>query len=125
MKKGSNDDLLESLSGGDDGEEDNSSPLDDQPDDSGEATRTDSDTSSDIPYLLRRNRVKEGRETVGFGLQKETRDLESEVLQDVKTDLDVEKLATTDLREAAYLAGLQNPERVKQILLEWGYEHRR
>lgn len=125
MKKGSNDDLLESLSGGDDGEEDNSQPLDDQPDDAGETSRTHTETSSDIPYLLRRNRVKEGRETVGFGLQKETRELESEVLQDVKSDLDVEKLATTDLREAAYLAGLQNPERVKKILLEWGYEHRR
>jgi hypothetical protein len=42
----------------------------------------------------------------------------------VKADLDIETLPATDLREAAYLAGLQDKERLKQILLEWGYQFR-
>jgi len=61
---------------------------------------------------------------VGFGLQRATRDLEDEVLREMQSELDIENLPATDLREAAYLAGLQEPERIREILLEWGYEHR-
>ncbi|WP_152024120.1 hypothetical protein [Natronomonas moolapensis] len=68
--------------------------------------------------------MKDQRKTVGFGLQKETRDLEDEILTEVKADLDIETLPATDLREVAYLAGLQDKERLKQILLEWGYQFR-
>jgi hypothetical protein len=124
MKRGAGDDLLDSVDDGD--TDDGDREYDDLLDDLDEADEVPDVATDDeeIPYLLRRNRVKEGRETVGFGLQKETRDLENEVLREMKADLDVEKLPATDLREAAYLAGLQNHEQIKEILLEWGYEHR-
>ena len=85
---------------------------------------TTTEEEEEIPYLLRRNQVKDQRKTVGFGLQKETRDLEDDILREVKADLDIETLPATNLREAAYLAGLQDKERLKQILLEWGYQFR-
>jgi hypothetical protein len=130
MKEGAGDDLL---SGGtddvDEADEDDAESVD--PDILSETTRSSKDVlagatdDESIPYLLRRNQVKDHRKTVGFGLQKKTRDLEDDVLREVKADLEIENLPATDLREAAYLAGLQNQERIKQILLEWGYEHRR
>jgi hypothetical protein len=130
MKEGAGDDLL---SGGtddvDEADEDDAESVD--PDILSETTRSLRDVlagatdDESIPYLLRRNQVKDHRKTVGFGLQKKTRDLEDDVLREVKADLEIENLPATDLREAAYLAGLQNQERIKQILLEWGYEHRR
>jgi len=129
MKPGAGDDLLE---------EDDQAPEPDATDEADDRVAdvdTDSTTddvganasqrADDVPYLLRRTRVKQGRETVGFGLQAETRRLEDEALRDIKAELEVETLHATDLREAAYLAGLQDPEAVKQILLGWGYEHRR
>lgn len=132
MKEGAGDDLLSSLDEETDDEPDradNDTPAPQEDtliDESGrDMDIPTTDTNAEIPYLLRRNRVKEDRETVGFGLQKETRELEDEVLRDVKAELDIERLPATDLREAAYLAGLQNQDRIKQILLEWGYEHRR
>lgn len=126
MKEGAGDDLLAGIGSNDD----------EQSDDQGEQTAStraeptqdpepQRSTSDDIPYLLRRNRVKEERETIGFGLQKGTREREGDVLREVKAELDVEQLPLTDLREAAYLAGLDETERIKQILLDWGYEHRR
>lgn len=130
MKEGAGDDLLSGVSDDvEEADEDDAEavdsdiltetvePLTDVPD----VARND----EEIPYLLRRNQVKDQRKTIGFGLQKETRDLENDVLREVKTELDIETLPVTDLREAAYLAGLQDQERIKQILLEWGYEHRR
>lgn len=132
MKEGAGDDLLSSLEEETDDEPDGAdndtlvSQEDSEPDESGSDTDIQTtNTDAEIPYVLRRNRVKEARETVGFGLQKETRELEDAVLRDVKAELDIERLPATDLREAAYLAGLQSQDRIKQILLEWGYEHRR
>jgi len=134
MKKGSGDDLLSDI---DTNEEDESGAEDESESESEHGLDDDvladidepttqeiPSADDDVPYLLRRNRVKEERETVGFGLQRETRDLENDVLRDLQTELGVENLPATDLREAAYLAGLQNPDRIREILLEWGYEYR-
>jgi hypothetical protein len=130
MKEGAGDDLLSGVA--DDVDEADEDDADADPSDmlteTAEASVDVPDVAGDdeeIPYLLRRNQVKDQRKTIGFGLQKETRDLEDDVLREVKTELDIETLPVTDLREAAYLAGLQDQERIKQILLEWGYEHRR
>lgn len=128
MKQGAGDDLLDnSLDEGedDDAETEHGDVLTDTTESSPDAPDvTTNEEEEEIPYLLRRNQVKDQRKTVGFGLQKETRDLEDEILREVKADLDIETLPATDLREAAYLAGLQDKERLKQILLEWGYQFR-
>lgn len=128
MKQGAGDDLLDNnLDGGedDDAETEHGDVLTDTTESSPDAPDvTTNEEEEEIPYLLRRNQVKDQRKTVGFGLQKETRDLEDDILREVKADLDIETLPATDLREAAYLAGLQDKERLKQILLEWGYQFR-
>ena len=128
MKQGAGDDLLDNnLDKGedDDAETEHGDVLTDTTESSPDALDvTTNEEEEEIPYLLRRNQVKDQRKTVGFGLQKETRDLEDEILREVKADLDIETLPATDLREAAYLAGLQDKERIKRILLEWGYQFR-
>ena len=128
MKQGAGDDLLDNnLDEGedDDAETEHGDVLTDTTESSPDALDvTTTEEEEEIPYLLRRNQVKDQRKTVGFGLQKETRDLEDDILREVKADLDIETLPATDLREAAYLAGLQDKERLKQILLEWGYQFR-
>jgi hypothetical protein len=128
MKQGAGDDLLDNnLDEGedDDAETEHGDVLTDTTESSPDALDvTTNEEEEEIPYLLRRNQVKDQRKTVGFGLQKETRDLEDDILREVKADLDIETLPATDLREAAYLAGLQDKERLKQILLEWGYQFR-
>lgn len=128
MKQGAGDDLLDNnLDEGedDDAETEHGDVLTDTTESSPDALDvTTTEEEEEIPYLLRRNQVKDQRKTVGFGLQKETRDLEDDILREVKADLDIETLPATNLREAAYLAGLQDKERLKQILLEWGYQFR-
>jgi hypothetical protein len=127
MKQGAGDDLLDNnLDEGedDDAETEHGDVLTDTTESSPDALDVTTNEEEEIPYLLRRNQVKDQRKTVGFGLQKETRDLEDDILREVKADLDIETLPATDLREAAYLAGLQDKERLKQILLEWGYQFR-
>jgi len=128
MKQGAGDDLLDNnLDEGedDDAETEHGDVLTDTTESSPDALDvTTNEEEEEIPYLLRRNQVKDQRKTVGFGLQKETRDLEDDILREVKADLDIETLPATDLREAAYLAGLQDKERLKQILLQWGYQFR-
>lgn len=128
MKQGAGDDLLDNnLDEGedDDAETEHGDVLTDTTESSPDALDvTTTEEEEEIPYLLRRNQVKDQRKTVGFGLQKETRDLEDDILREVKADLDIETLPATNLREAAYLAGLQDKERLKQILFEWGYQFR-
>jgi hypothetical protein len=127
MKQGAGDDLLDNNLDereDDDAETEHGDVLTDTTESSPDALDVTTNEEEEIPYLLRRNQVKDQRKTVGFGLQKETRDLEDDILREVKADLDIETLPATDLREAAYLAGLQDKERLKQILLEWGYQFR-
>lgn len=130
MKQGAGDDLLSDV-GDDDPEPDDGDDRVELTASAAEHEPIETDqppqesAADEIPYLLRRNRVKEERKTIGFGLQKETRARENDVLQEMKNELDIETLPATDLREAAYLAGLDDTDRIKEILLNWGYEHRR
>lgn len=78
----------------------------------------------DIPYILERSTVKEGRDQVRqFFLREEIaageRDLRNAVEDELGTD--VKKL---DLREAAYVVAQRHPEEVANVLREWGYEYR-
>jgi len=132
MKSGSGDDLLNELNqdekeaNNDESEELKDSSVNDTLD-----TVTDEDdtveepeTDADVPYLLVRSGVKDRRDVVGIGLQKETRDLENRLLKGLEDEIGVSNLPVMDLREAAYLVGLRHAEETKEILLNWGYEHR-
>lgn len=132
MKSGSGDDLLNELNqdekeaNNDESEELKDSSVNDTLD-----TVTDEDdtieepeTDADVPYLLVRSGVKDRRDVVGIGLQKETRDLENRLLKELEDEIGVSNLPVMDLREAAYLVGLRHAEETKEILLNWGYEHR-
>ena len=132
MKSGSGDDLLNELNqdekeaNNDEPEELKDSSVNDTLD-----TVTDEDdtveepeTDADVPYLLVRSGVKDRRDVVGIGLQKETRDLENRLLKELEDEIGVRNLPVMDLREAAYLVGLRHAEETKEILLNWGYEHR-
>lgn len=133
MKSGSGDDLLNELSQ-DEEETDNDNSefeLEDSSVDNSSETATDEadtvqkpESDPDVPYLLVRNGVKDKRDVVGIGLQNETRDFEDRLLKELEDEIGVSNLPVMDLREAAYLVGLRHAEETKEILLNWGYEHR-
>lgn len=132
MKSGSGDDLLNELNqdekeaNNDESEELKDSSVNDTLDtvNGEDDTVEEPETDADVPYLLVRSGVKDRRDVVGIGLQKETRDLENRLLKELEDEIGVSNLPVMDLREAAYLVGLRHAEETKEILLNWGYEHR-
>lgn len=93
----------------------------------GQVTASTVDTESisasreQYPLKLRRDGVKDEREMVQFFLQNATEREENHAQSDVEDLLD-EDVYLTDFREAAYLAGLRDPEATAEILREWGYD---
>lgn len=88
---------------------------------------SDSDTSAtddpEIPWVLRRSKVKEDRDEVRqFFLRDYVADGERDLRNTVEDRLgkDVRKL---DLREAAYIVAQRHPEEVARELERWGYEY--
>ncbi|WP_436936566.1 hypothetical protein [Halovenus marina] len=84
-----------------------------------------SDTSTgnsktELPWIYQRNSITDGRpKTVQLHLQQQTFEREQESLSNVPIDETVNK---ADLREAAYLVGLQNLDEVGEQLRDWGYD---
>ncbi|GAB7011671.1 hypothetical protein [Halorubrum trueperi] len=78
-------------------------------------------TPSDIPWILRRNSITDGREqTVQLHLQQGT--LETQRTQKIAIENRLgESVRKADLREAALLVGLQRVDDVADVLEEWGY----
>lgn len=95
-------------------------------------TGTQSDTGSggsggsdaatgDIPWVLRRNSITDGREqTVQLHLQGETLNVQRSQKSIIESRLG-ESVRKADLREAALLVGLQHTDDVVDVLEEWGY----
>lgn len=78
-------------------------------------------TSSDIPWLLRRNSITDGRDqTVQLHLQEETMSVQRTQKSIIESRLG-ESVRKADLREAALLVGLQQTDDVVKVLEEWGY----
>lgn len=76
----------------------------------------------DIPWVLRRSRVKDGRpEMIPVYVREETATRESEFMRAVEDAVgkDVYKF---DAREAALLVAMNHPEEVAEQLNDWGYE---
>ncbi|MFW5905683.1 MAG: hypothetical protein ACOCUO_02425 [archaeon] len=78
-------------------------------------------TASDIPWILRRKSITDGREqTVQLHLQESTLDVQRTQKIAVENRLG-ESVRKADLREAALLVGLQHTDAVVDVLEEWGY----
>ncbi|KAA9404809.1 hypothetical protein EGO51_15785 [Haloarcula hispanica] len=91
-----------------------------------ESDSTDSMSTDEIPYVIRRQTVKEDRdnEHVAF-LRDEYAELEDQVRGDVADELGMRSkdVSVTDLREAFVELAAENPDTVASILESWGYEH--
>lgn len=85
-------------------------------------------TTSDIPYVLQRETVKEDRpnEAVAF-LRDEFDELEDDVHGRVAEAMGMRKkdVPLTDVREAFIELASRHPDELGDILLDWGHEHRR
>jgi flagellar biosynthesis/type III secretory pathway M-ring protein FliF/YscJ len=90
-----------------------------------ETPETEMNTTEKYPYVLRRDTVKDERdnEHVAF-LRDEFADLEQDIVSDVADELDmrVKDVSVTDVREAMVQVASENPERMAEVLLDWGYD---
>lgn len=77
----------------------------------------------DLPYIFRRNGVKDDRKMIQYFLRDDTEDLEAEVKRAVEQDLDTD-VYLTDLREALVRVGAEHVDEVADELREWGYRYR-
>lgn len=87
-----------------------------------DANNTSGLNRSDLPYTLRRDKVKDERDSVHqLFVQDDTDTAERDARRDLEDrfDEDVYKL---DAREAIYLAGMRNVDDAEEILREWGYD---
>ncbi|MDB2262401.1 hypothetical protein SAMN06266787_12416 [Halorubrum ezzemoulense] len=89
---------------------------------SSSANNSGRDTArSDIPWILRRNSITDGREqTVQLHLQEDTLNVQRTQKSIIESRLG-ESVRKADLREAALLVGLQHTDDVVDVLEGWGY----
>ncbi|MFC7188256.1 hypothetical protein [Halorubrum yunnanense] len=84
-------------------------------------TGVNNTSGGDIPWILRRNSITDGRDqTVQIHLQEETMTVERKQKSLIEARLG-ESVRKADLREAALLVGLQYTDDVVDVLEEWGY----
>lgn len=80
------------------------------------------DESSTLPWIHRRDGVKDDRDhkTIHYTehtVKRERRELRPNLEKQLGDDVEL-----TDAREAAYLAGMNHVDEVADILREWGYD---
>jgi len=84
--------------------------------------RPSSFSREQLPYVLRREKVKDERPEVHqLFVQRDTHDAAVRAERDLEDRLN-DSLARTDAREAIYLAGMQHLDEAEAILREWGYD---
>jgi hypothetical protein len=94
--------------------------IDEDPETGRESPGRQESQSMTLPWLYERNSITDGRaRTVQLHLQQSTLDQEHDALRDVPINETVQK---ADLREAAYLVGLQHLDAVAAQLEDWGYD---
>lgn len=85
-----------------------------------EMTETPTQRLAEIPMILRRDSVQDGRDRYPLFLQQDTKRDERDALREVEDRFE-DDVSLTDLREALVLVGLQNLDDVEDQLEEWGY----
>lgn len=75
-----------------------------------------------LPYIFRRNGVKDDRKMIQYFLQEDTETLEAEAQGAVEQELDTD-VYLTDLREALVRVGAEHIDEVADELREWGYRY--
>ncbi len=83
---------------------------------------SDGTGSGGIPYVYRRDTVKEGRDQIPIFLREHVREGERDLRRELESLLG-EDVAKTDLREAAMVVAQRHPELVADVLREWGYDY--
>lgn len=76
----------------------------------------------DIPWVYTRGNVKQDRDMVQFYLRRFVQNAEHEFVDAVADELGTD-VSKTDVREAAYVAAMRNPDLVAEELERWGFEH--
>lgn len=75
-----------------------------------------------LPFVLRRDKVKDERPEVHqLFVQRETHEDAVDAERDLQDRLE-DDLSRTDAREAIYLAGMTRLDEAESILREWGYD---
>jgi hypothetical protein len=111
-------------------EEDTADPLQEESTPAPEPTSTatpgipdhPSDESSTLPWIHRRDGVKDDRDhkTIHYTehtVKRERRELRPALEEQLGDDVEL-----TDAREAAYLVGMDHVDEVADVLREWGYD---
>lgn len=93
----------------------------DSSDETEEPPTDDRPSVESLPYVLRRDRVNEGRDQVPFFLREEVVDGERELRETLEATLG-EDVYKSDLREAAMVVAQEQPELVAEVLRRWGYD---
>lgn len=82
---------------------------------------TQTDPTREMPYVLTRDTVKDGRKEIQFYLREEYRNLDEHVQRSVEAELNLD-LPVTDVREAMVRVAAEHPDEVAEILREDGYK---
>lgn len=77
---------------------------------------------ADVPYKLRREKVKDDRDDVHQLFVLKDTDAEEQTARRELKDRFEEDVYKLDIREAIYLAGMQNLDDAEDVLQEWGYD---
>jgi len=78
------------------------------------------ESSMDIPYIFRRDSVQDARERVPLFLMEDTKGMERSFKAELENEFN-DTVKVTDVREAAYLVGMNHTSKVVDQLEEWGY----
>lgn len=78
---------------------------------------------NDLPYIFRRNGVKDDRKMIQYFLRDDTEDIEADAKHAVEQELGTD-VYLTDLREALVRVGAEHVDEVADELREWGYRYR-
>lgn len=76
-----------------------------------------------LPYIFRRNGVKDDRKMIQYFLRDDTKDIETDAKHAVEQELGTD-VYLTDLREALVRVGAEHTDEVADELREWGYRFR-
>lgn len=77
---------------------------------------------TNLPYIFRRNGVKEDRKMIQYFLRDNTEDIETDAKYAVEQELGTD-VYLTDLREALVRVGAEHIDEVADELREWGYQY--